>query len=449
MDTDVLSYLTVSVAGHVDAGKSTTVGVLTKYVNVVNGTVKKSDDIDYLDNGNGKMRSTILNFKHEQDSGRTSSISTRELKCSKNIISLVDLCGHTKYLKTTLTGITGYFPDYGILVISGNKGLSETAREHFHTYLAYGLPFIILITKVDIVPLDIYNKLLVTVTKSLARYNRKGIVVNRYSGNIDCNSDDKKESVDMVVNFLKNNINNIPIISISNTNGYYINFMKTVLDNLIPYNDMWNDDINSTFYIDGRYSVKGVGIVVSGILKGKSVHVGDILKLGPIGNHFVDVKVSSIHIRNKEKSEVLFSRQRGCLAIKFINSLKKCTKRDIRKGSVIISSNSVNESRNIVYNFKCDLAMFSSYNSCINMSNGYMPIIYVNGVRQAAILTLDEAVAIANDDDSDKITSLKSGVKYSNVKFRFAYRPEFIEIGSKIIFVDNVTKGRGTIVSLN
>ena len=34
---------------------------------------------------------------------------------------MVDLCGHEKYLKTTLFGMTGYFPDYAIMFIAANE----------------------------------------------------------------------------------------------------------------------------------------------------------------------------------------------------------------------------------------------------------------------------------------------------------------------------------------
>jgi len=46
--------------GNVDAGKSTLVGVLTK---------------GELDDGNGSSRAKVLNFDHEIESGRTSSIA--------------------------------------------------------------------------------------------------------------------------------------------------------------------------------------------------------------------------------------------------------------------------------------------------------------------------------------------------------------------------------------
>ena len=50
----------ICIGGSVDAGKSTTIGVLTKNV---------------IDDGRGYARSLILKNKHELETGRTSQIS--------------------------------------------------------------------------------------------------------------------------------------------------------------------------------------------------------------------------------------------------------------------------------------------------------------------------------------------------------------------------------------
>jgi len=130
------------VIGNVDSGKSTLVSVLTNFV---------------LDDGNGSARKLVLSHQHEKNSGRTSSISLHTLgyknfkpviqvknnNCqyvyqnSDKIISLIDLCGHEKYLKTTTTGLTGCFPDYAILVIGANMGFQRNTKEHLD--IALGL----------------------------------------------------------------------------------------------------------------------------------------------------------------------------------------------------------------------------------------------------------------------------------------------------------------------
>ena len=92
----------ISVIGHVDSGKSTTVGVLIT---------------DVLDDGNGKARKHVLKHKHEQKSGRSSSISYNHKIVNDKAVTFIDLCGHEKYLKSTVLGLSNSFSDYSMLVI--------------------------------------------------------------------------------------------------------------------------------------------------------------------------------------------------------------------------------------------------------------------------------------------------------------------------------------------
>lgn len=115
----------VAVVGNVDAGKSTLLGVLTH---------------GELDNGRGHARLKLFRHKHEMESGRTSSVgndilgfdSTGEVVnrpehgsldwvkiCEKStkVITFIDLAGHERYLKTTVFGMTGHMPDFGMLMV--------------------------------------------------------------------------------------------------------------------------------------------------------------------------------------------------------------------------------------------------------------------------------------------------------------------------------------------
>jgi ribosome biogenesis GTPase A len=103
----------VAVVGNVDAGKSTMIGTLTS---------------SCLDDGRGSSRTSIMKHRHEIQSGRTSTASTHLMgfrstgeaisgkdgvranrrksedevaKESFRVVSLMDLAGHEKYLKTT------------------------------------------------------------------------------------------------------------------------------------------------------------------------------------------------------------------------------------------------------------------------------------------------------------------------------------------------------------
>jgi ribosome biogenesis GTPase A len=103
----------VAVVGNVDAGKSTLIGSLTTST---------------LDDGRGKCRTSIMKHRHEIETGRTSTATSHLLgfrstgepiagkdqvrvnkrkgedeiaRESYRVITLMDLAGHEKYLKTT------------------------------------------------------------------------------------------------------------------------------------------------------------------------------------------------------------------------------------------------------------------------------------------------------------------------------------------------------------
>ena len=64
----------------------------------------------------------------------------------------MDLCGHERYLKTTVFGLTGAVPDFGAIVVGANAGVQRMTKEHLGLLLALRLPFFVLVTKVDLAP---------------------------------------------------------------------------------------------------------------------------------------------------------------------------------------------------------------------------------------------------------------------------------------------------------
>lgn len=71
---------------------------------------------------------------------------------SDHSVTLIDLCGHEKYLKTTLFGLTGLMPDYALLVVGSNMGVQVMTREHISIACALNIPMFVAVTKMDICP---------------------------------------------------------------------------------------------------------------------------------------------------------------------------------------------------------------------------------------------------------------------------------------------------------
>ncbi len=69
---------------------------------------------------------------------------------SAKILTFIDLAGHNKYLKTTIFGLTSNEPDFAILVVGCERGITGTTREHLGYALALGVPTVAVITKIDL-----------------------------------------------------------------------------------------------------------------------------------------------------------------------------------------------------------------------------------------------------------------------------------------------------------
>jgi len=420
-DIEVKKEVSIIVAGSVDSGKSTFIGVMA--------TGK-------LDDGKGLARSFVAKHQHELDSGKTSDIAVKTIVVDKREISLIDLCGHEKYLKTTLFGITGYFPDYAILIVSANRGLVKMTKEHLGILLYMKIPFIILVTRIDVTPDNIYKNTMHNINIILKKYKREPTIITTLD-DVNLGPDELKmkelEHIDesnQIAKLIHNNHYIVPIVTISCKTGYYVDLMKNFIAHLEP-RGVWNQQqTGSVFYIDSKFTPPGIGLVVSGIVKGNTIYNNSELLIGPYQDGFKRVKVWSMHNNTRGVVHSLQNRQRGCLAIKSVGGHHDLiNKYTIRRGMVIVSPE--NE-LNICMEFKAHIEIL---NHSTVISQNYSPVIHCGTVRQAAKIMLDKDI------------ELKMGSK-ANVSFKFLQNPEYIEKDSIFFFREGTTRGVGVITDI-
>ena len=437
MATDIENKIKLAVCGPVDAGKSSLIGVLTK---------------GSLDNGRGSARNKVLIHKHEIESGRTSNITinpliyTRDEKGlnlkdttdktlhqindetdgpRKKIIQLIDLAGHEKYLKTTVFGVTGLFPDYGFVVIGANTGITRLTKEHIGILLYLKIPIIIIITKIDIAPEHIYKKLC----------NRlKRLLQNKTFGKVLYFVSDKDgdKNTNHYINHMIGNPDIIPIVSLSNKIGTNVNNLHRILYRLPP-REMWlKEDIpGSIMYIDATFQVPGIGLVLSGTIKGDDIAVKYRLYLGPFNGKFKEITIRSIHNNIRQHVNELKNGDTGTCAIKSTVTKDPIERNMIRKGMVLIDSLDKFKN-NITSKF---IARVTILQHSTTIKSGYTPVIQCGPIRQAArIETTEEKNLRCNDS--------------SIVTFTFKYHPEFIEKKMVFFFRDGNTKGVGEVIDL-
>ena len=414
----------VAVAGSVDSGKSTTMSILTNGV---------------LDDGRGSARMSIFNYRHEMKSGRTSSIAhhilgfdikgnitnyckfgkpswTDIVSKSHKIISFLDLCGHEKYLKTTISGLASSHPDLCLIIVGANMGVTRITREHIFLCVSLKIPFSIIITKIDICKnrLNILNETKKSINKILRLPN-----IRRIPYKIS-------EMDDVILCSKKIHTNSyVPIFHTSNTTGEGIDLVKEFL-NLLPRKKRKKNPLsNVELYIDSIFKVNGVGNVIGGHLLGGTINIGDRLLLGPNNNTFSEIIIKSIHCKRVSVSSVTCGKY-VCLGI------KKIDRKNIRKGQVVISGIPKN-----IREFDAEVIIMKSTHTTIK--EGYQPVIHTGNIRQSAsIISIHNKInSRLNENDEEKI--LRTGDR-AIVKFRFLYKGEYIKKGMILLMAEGKIK---------
>jgi elongation factor 1-alpha len=398
-----MKYICVTIAGSVDSGKSTLMGTL--YTNK-------------LDDGNGLIRNKVCRHKHEYKSGRTSDISVRVLKQDNKIIELVDLCGHFKYLKTTLFGITGYFPDYSIITIAANRGILPMTKEHLGILLYLKIPIIIIITKIDITPTNVYDETLLNINKIINKSVFKKKIIN-----FDINKINNFLKYSSIINM---NSKYIPIITISNKTGYNLDIVRNFILSLEPRVKWEKIQFGSVFYIESKFTPPGIGLILYGILNGQNLNVGDKIYIGPKNRDYIKATIWSIHDCNRNSIKYMEHGQRGCIALR-INKKHFLSKKEIRRGMVVI--NDLNLIKHTCFEFEANINILKHSTT---ISNNYTPVIHCGIVRQAAEIQLINNIKIRTGD-------------FACVKFKFIRNPEFLFENSTFFFREGKTRGVGII----
>ena len=407
-----VSEIRVGIIGSVDSGKSTLTGVLTKNI---------------LDDGRGSARSLILKHAHEQESGRTSCISQHHIKYQdetnilKSIVSLVDLAGHEKYLKTTITGMKRCMVDYAGIVVAANMGVLPMTKEHICLAMGLRLPIFIVLSKIDMSPENVTQNTIKNIYATFKKISKKRKLVMIKT---------QQDLIQVFEEYKNKQVISIPIFSSSSVSGEGVDLLKYYLSNLNAFNQyqQYLTEVPN-FIVDCVYHIKGVGIVVSGILAKGIVNKGDVLMIGPIFQKFIKITVRSIHNNFKQNINTLYAGQGGCFDIKAVSNKEVIKRSQLRRGIRILS-----EQKAIL------TQQFDAYIKILQhpttIKINYQPTIHCDNVTQCAqIVKMDKDYLRLGDT--------------ARVSFKFCYHPEYIEIGGNIIFREGKCKGIGKVINVN
>lgn len=403
----------IGVIGNADSGKSTLIGVLTKNV---------------LDDGRGSARALVMRHPHERETGRTSCVTQNYTRAvdpdgTRRNTTFIDLAGQEKYLKTTVSGIHRCFVDYALVVIGANMGVTRMTEEHLTISLNLAIPTFIVVTKIDMAPTHVRENTLREINTTLQRIAgtaRKPIPI--------ANNDDLvRFQEEYYLSKPPNQIVPVPIFLVSSVHGVGLDTLRTFIDTLPHYTSYIQAETEEPhFIIESTYNIKGIGLVVSGFLKSGVIHKGDQLYIGPINHEFIMISIKTIHNNFREFIDELRAGHSGCFAVKPVNSKTELVRRHIRHGSRIMKTPMAYDT------FEAKVKILH-HPTTIKIK--YEPTIHCGSICQSAqIVSMDREFIRLGD--------------VAHVKFKFLYRPEFIEPNSKLTFREGNTRGVGKVISV-
>jgi len=437
-----LSDIKIATIGNVDAGKSTLVGVLTRAM---------------LDDGRGKARSLVFNSGingHEAQNGRTSCIAKEIMgwrkdgeqileeragaasaslaarnaawqkiaTTSEKAVTFIDLCGHEGYLKTTIFGLIGLCPDYAMIVVNANAGFQKMTREHLGIALALKIPIILVVTKIDITPENVYEENMQFLTKMLKSkaVSRSPLLVKSEDDVVAVTQPRAIESV-------------CPIFCISSVTGVGLPMLRLFLRK-VPSRTFTSGLFKpvsepTEFHIDQIFNVPGVGVVVSGLMRSGQVTPNQQLLLGPDKTGaFNPCRVKTIHYRRMLVDRVE-SGQAACFAITSMVKKEQLKKTSFRKGMVMVDAA---VKPRATWMFKVEVVIL---HHATTIQLGYEPVIHCGIIRQSAKIMHMTQELLRNGDKA-------------LVTFCFKCHAEYLTPGTVILFREGRTKGFGRIMEL-
>jgi selenocysteine-specific elongation factor len=266
-----MKHIVLGTAGHIDHGKTRLTMALTGV------------DTDKL--------------KEEKNRGITIELGFAPMTLSDgNKISIVDVPGHERFVKTMMAGASGI--DAVLLVIAADDGLMPQTREH----------------------LDIIRLLRV----------QKGILVLTKCDLVD------KERIAEVKGQVKELVagsclENAPICEVSAVSGAGIDQLKVEIETLVSQLKERNGKKPVRLSADRAFPVSGFGTVVTGTLTEGDLHVGDSVEIYP-QKELCQVRSLQNHNKNEEMA---FAGSRTAMSF---SGLKKDV---LAKGSTIAEPDSM------------------------------------------------------------------------------------------------------------
>ncbi|MDV3244199.1 MAG: translation elongation factor EF-1 subunit alpha [Nitrososphaerales archaeon] len=355
-------HLNLIVCGHVDHGKSTSMGHFLYDLGVVDQRMIEEFAKESEKTGAGdsfKYAWVLDQLKDERERGVTIDLAFQKFETPKYFYTLIDAPGHRDFIKNMITGASE--ADVAILVVSAKKGEEDVAlapggqaREHAFLLFTLGVKQIVAcINKMDDQ----------TVKYSEQRFN---------------------EAKQDVENLLKNvgfDIKKVNIIPISGWTGE--NEVKkstnmpwykgpTLLEALDQFSvPPMPIEKPLRIPVQDVYTITGVGTVPVGRVETGKIKAGDTVSIMPEG---LTAEVKSIETHHTAMQEAMAGDNIGF-------NLRGVAKTDFRRGSVLGPANAP---ATIAKEFQAQIIVVFHPTA---IAAGYTPVLHAHTAQVAATIT--------------------------------------------------------------
>lgn len=298
-------HMNLAVIGHIDHGKSTTVGRILFETGAVAQHILDGYKKEAESKGKGSFEFAWVmdSLKEERERGITIDIAHKKFETPKFNFTVVDCPGHRDFVKNMITGASQ--ADAAIIVVSGTEGPMEQTKEHVFLSKTLGInQIVVAINKMD------------AVKYSEEKYNE---------------AKDKMTKLIMSVGYKPANTPFIPIsafvgdnikVASANTPWYKGPTLLAAID-LFTMPEMPTDK-PLRLPIQDVYTISGVGTVPVGRIETGILKKGQKISFMPAN---VVGEVKSIEMHHEEFAEALPGDNVGF-------NVRGIAKNDVRRGDV-------------------------------------------------------------------------------------------------------------------
>ena len=157
--------------GHVDHGKSTTVGrLMFDAGNIDEQAMRKlKEKAAELGKSGFEFAFVMDNLKEEQERGVTIDLAHKRFDTDKYYFTVIDAPGHRDFIKNMITGASQ--ADCAVLVVAANDGVNAQTIEHLKLSKVFGVgQMIVAVNKMDISGVDWSEERFNTVVEDVKKH---------------------------------------------------------------------------------------------------------------------------------------------------------------------------------------------------------------------------------------------------------------------------------------